>query len=84
MHEHTTMIEPRILIDTDEISLYRLLQLAMAEGLDLREVSVGYAGCGSHEISVWDMSGDHVPAPELPDLEPTELVPAHYDSELGF
>ena len=46
------MIEPRIIAERDEISLYELLGLAMREGLDLRKVVVSYAGCGSHGVLV--------------------------------
>ena len=46
------MIEPRTIVERDEISLYELLGLAMREGLDLRNVVVSYAGCGSHNVLV--------------------------------
>ena len=49
------MIRPRTLAETGEISLYELMAMALAEGLDLRDVFVGYAGCGSHNVMVWAM-----------------------------
>ena len=61
------MIEPRILKETGEISLYELLGIAMAEGLDLREVVVSYAGCGSHGVLVTSMEEAAPP--------PRKLVP---------
>jgi hypothetical protein len=83
------VIEPRIIVETGEISLYELLGLAMKEGLDLREVSIGYAGCGSHSVGVWSME----PVPEVDlgplaegELTPRKLVPEEdaYDDEVGF
>ena len=75
------MIEPRILQETGEVSLYSLLQLAMAEGLDLRDVVVSYAGCGSHSVMVSALE-------EVTPADGTEkitLVPVDdFDPEVGF
>lgn len=73
------MIRPRILVETDEISLYMILGLAMQEGLDLREVIVSYSGCGSHEVVVLDMSGDHAHDPD-----PVQPADFGHDPEVGF
>ena len=84
------MIEPRILQETEEISLYALLGIAMREGLDLRDVVVSYAGCGSHNVLVSSLE-------EVTPADGTEkitLVPvddddgyagyAGFDTEVGF
>ncbi len=70
------MIEPRILQETDEISLYALLGIAMREGLDLREVVVSYAGCGSHNVMVSALEED---------TPKRQLVPVEdFDPGVGF
>ncbi len=79
------MIQPRILKETAEISLYELMQLAMHEGLDLRDVFVGYAGCGSHQVGVWGMDEFE----KADGTEPITRVPVDgevgdYDPEVGF
>ena len=74
-------METRILKETAEVSLYELLSMAMAEGLDLRDVFVGYAGCGSHNVGVWAIE-EATPADGT---EPITLVPAKgFDPEVGF
>lgn len=57
------MIRPRLLTETDEISLYELLGIAMREGLDLRKVVVSYAGCGSHTVLVVSLDEDQTDPP---------------------
>ena len=75
------MIRPRTLAETGEISLYSLLQIAMAEGMDLRDVFVGYAGCGSHSVTVWGMEEIE----KADGTEPITLVPVDdFDPEVGF
>jgi hypothetical protein len=94
------VIEGRIIEETDEISLYALLGLAMREGLDLREVVVSYAGCGSHNVLVSALERETDDAPrrlvpvdddlgdeDLGPLKPGELTPSGYggfDTEVGF
>ena len=78
------MIEPRILQETDEISLYALLGIAMREGLDLRDVVVSYAGCGSHNVLVSSLE-EVTPADGTETLTPRKLVPVEdFDPGVGF
>jgi hypothetical protein len=74
------MRESRVLREQDEISLYELLSMAMDEGLDLRDVVVSYAGCGSHQILVHSIE-EVTPADGT---EPITLVRPRLEDSLGF
>ena len=85
------------IMEADEVSLYTLVSAAMAAGLDLREVVVSYAGCGSHNVLVQSMEAEAHLADEetfVPTVGPAwewnekrkqtgDLVPGH-DGEVGF